>query len=83
MKFALGIEDDVLTFIVSEVDDTPEALGRVCNIELALLRHYGHHASEPVTERGGKMTFIFRRARSDHSLMRETQEILQGFKIEV
>lgn len=83
MNFNLKIEGDCLSLTVSDVAPTPEERGRVCNVEMALLRHYGSHQSEAVrTDDRGHLTYLFHRGCSDHRLYMECREILKGFGID-
>lgn len=83
MKFQLKIEGDALSLCISEADDTPQARGRACNKELALLRFYGSHTSEPVLkdEATGKLTFRYLRFGSDHKIYHGARRVLEGFAV--
>lgn len=86
MKFKLKIEGDVIALLVTEVEDTDDARGRIACIEIELLRLWGSHVSEPV-RRGtdGKLMFHIwtRCGASARRLYDDARHVLHGFNIEV
>lgn len=82
-RYDLKIEGDVLDLTISNVADSPESRGRECNMELALLRAYGHHTTEPV-QRAADGTLIFRhwRDNSTHETFLLARRVLEGFAVE-
>lgn len=82
-QYDLKIEGDVLDLRISNVADSPEARGRECNMELALLRAYGWHTTEPV-QRAADGTLIFRhwRGGSTHETYFLARRVLEGFAVE-
>ena len=83
MKFALKLEGDTLSFMVTGVEDTPDARGRVCRIEIALLKTYVEHRSLPVLKTDAGLIFRFLRKRSDWETYEAARRVLRGFCIEV
>lgn len=82
MHTALRINGHVLHITLAGVEDAPEARGRVCNIELALLRYYWRHASDPVAKAAdGTLTFSFHRGASDYATFEGACRVLSGFGI--
>ncbi len=82
-QYDLKIEGDVLDLTISNVADSPEARGRECNMELALLHAYDWHTSEPV-RRATDGTLIFRhwRDRSTHETYHLARRVLEVFAVE-
>lgn len=82
MKFKLKFEGDTLHLTISGVENTPDARGRVCNMELHLLHYYGTHKSLPVqTDGEGKLVFQFIRGDSTHEMYMGARKTLEGFAV--
>lgn len=87
MRCTLKINGQALSLRIFEVDDTAEARGRVCNIELALLHFYGSHRSEIVEkDNSGKLVFQFNREEhvsqaSSYQTYLGAKKVLAGFGV--
>lgn len=82
--FVLKIKGDVLSLRVTH-PDTPAVRGRVCNVEMALMKHYHWHHSEPVVpalDGSGRIVQLFWRSGSDHALYTSVRDVLKGFGID-
>lgn len=88
MKARIKIEGDVLEIALTEVQE--HDLGRVANIEMALLRAYtGHRALPWVEPRAlGKeddagLLIQWVRGNADHTIAEKAREVLRSFCLEV
>ena len=81
MKPQIKLEGDRLEITFSDVQDKDR--GRLCNVELALLRAYQGHHAYPWEWKDSKAVVQWVRSRSAEYEYNKAREVLKGFMFEV
>jgi hypothetical protein len=83
MKAHIDLIDRTLIIRFEDVLDNESNRGRMCNVELALLREYGNHNYYPSVYGEGLLEFVYCRQKSNKQTLEDARKVLQGFGFEV
>lgn len=77
MKARIDVKDDMLHIILTEVNKADR--GRVCRIELKLLRAYQHHKADPWVWTGPYGYTVRWSRKNTQEAYKKASDILRGF----